>query len=55
MSRINSYGNTQPTGALDQEYVVQVLRNDRSIITAMQKSLGLNTAVGGGNYLPRTQ
>ena len=53
MARINAYGNTQPTGALDQEYVVQVLRNDRSIINAMQKSIGLTNSIGSGNYLPR--
>lgn len=53
MVRINAYGNSQPTGALDQEYVVQVLRNDRSIITAMQKNIGLTNISGGGNYLPR--
>ena len=55
MARINAYGNAQPTGALDQEYVVQVLRNDRSIISAMQKSIGITNMAGGGNYVPRNQ
>lgn len=53
MARINAYGNTQPTGALDQEYVVQVLRNDRTIINAMQKAIGMTNIPGGGNYVPR--
>lgn len=52
MNRQNGYANYgDPNFRLESDYVVQVLRNDRAIIGAMQKAIGYNN-IGTTSYVP---
>jgi hypothetical protein len=50
---VNYYTPTTPQDQMfNQEYVIQVLRNDRSIISAMQKAIGINPNMNSQRYIP---
>lgn len=45
------YMNQNQNAAINNEFVIQILRNDRSIISAMQEAIGLAPNFSG-NYVP---